>query len=93
MRYIALLLVSVGLLSCMPSVWTAESADSTPINTICPVTGNQVDKAIPPIIITVGKGERSQKIIIGVADTTSATKVKNNPNAYVAAAKANKQAK
>jgi adenosine/AMP kinase len=69
------------------------SADnSKAINTICPVTGQPINSAIAPIIITTGKGERSQRVLIGVADAQAAEKVKANPTAYIAAAKANKKA-
>lgn len=90
MHYLLTLLMIGGLLIHAPYALVAEEK---PINTICPVTGEMVNSAIAPVIVTVGKGERSEKIIIGVADAASATKVKNNPTAYVAAAKANKQAK
>ena len=88
MRYatVALLVLSFSISG--PVVYAADQA----VNTICPVTGNKIDSAIPGIIVTVGKGERSQRIVIGVADADAAAKVKSNPNAYVSAAKANKKA-
>ncbi len=68
----------------------AEAAK--PINTICPVTGRPVNPAVTAVIITMGKGERAAKMVIGVADAESAEKVKANPELYVGAAKANRQA-
>lgn len=68
------------------------AADQPPVNTICPVTGKAVDSAIPPVIVTVGKGERAKRVVIGVADRASADQVKANPSAYVEAAKANRKA-
>jgi ABC-type Fe3+-hydroxamate transport system substrate-binding protein len=69
-----------------------SAVEQTAINSICPVTGKAVDAALPPVIITMGKGERAQRVIIGVADRASADKVKANPAAYVEAAKANRKA-
>jgi hypothetical protein len=76
---------------CLAGFGSLALAEEQAVNTICPVTGKQVDNAIQPIIVTVGKGERSQRLVIGVADADAAAKVKGNPNAYVAAAKANKK--
>ena len=69
-----------------------SAVEQTVINSICPVTGKAVDAALPPVIVTMGKGERAQRVVIGVADRTSADKVKANPAAYVEAAKANRKA-
>lgn len=82
------LLVS-GLVLCIGFASAAESGK--PINTICPVTGKAVDPTIPPVVVTIGKGERSRKILIGVADAASAQKVKARPDLYADAAKANHQ--
>ncbi len=81
------LLLSGALLS-----GALTAADQSPVNTICPVTGKAVDNAIPPVIITLGKGERAKRLLIGVADRASADLVKGNPSAYVEAAKANRKA-
>ncbi len=88
MRYMAICVLAFSLAVVIP---IADAVEQT-VNTICPVTGKRVDSAIPGIIVTVGKGERSQRLVIGVADADAAAKVKNNPNAYVTAAKANKKA-
>jgi hypothetical protein len=80
------------LLLALASPAALVAADVKAANTVCPVTGRAVDPAIPPVIITVGKGERAQKIVIGVADAASAEKVKADPEAYVTAAKANRRA-
>jgi hypothetical protein len=69
-----------------------SAADQAAINSICPVTGKAVDGTIPPVIVTVGKGERAQRVLIGVADRAAADKVKANPSAYVESAKANRKA-
>jgi hypothetical protein len=69
-----------------------SAADQAAINSICPVTGKAVDATIPPVIVTVGKGERAQRVLIGVADRAAADKVKANPSAYVESAKANRKA-
>lgn len=80
------------LLLCLlfPSAMTA--ADQAAINSLCPVTGKAVDATIPPVIVTVGKGERAQRVLIGVADRAAADKVKANPSAYVESARANRKA-
>jgi hypothetical protein len=70
-----------------------SAADQQAVNTVCPVTGKPVDTTIPAVIVTVGKGERAQRIPIGVADRAAADKVKADPSAYVEAAKANRKAK
>ena len=69
-----------------------SAAEQSTINSICPVTGKAIDAALPPVIITLGKGERAQKVMIGVADRAAADKVKANPSAYVEAAKVNRKA-
>ncbi len=89
MRHVLNILLLGVTLAVIPNTGFAEDK---PVNTICPVTGQPVNSAIAPIIVTIGKGERSQKILIGVADADAATKVKNNPTAYIKAAKANKKA-
>ena len=73
-------------------VSTPLTAAEKPINSICPVTGKPVDTSVEPVIITIGKGERSQRIVIGVSDAASAEAVKNNPSTYIGAAKANRKA-
>lgn len=88
MRLILIFQLFVAL--ALPGALTA--ADAKAINTVCPVTGKTVDAAVPAVIITVGKGERAQKVVIGVADAAAAEKVKADPEAYVAAAKANRRA-
>ncbi len=88
MRFGTICVLAFSLAVATPTV---EAVEQT-VNTICPVTGKRVDSAIPGIIVTVGKGERSQRLVIGVADADAASKVKSNPNAYVTAAKANKKA-
>lgn len=88
MRLILIFQLFVAL--ALPGALTA--ADAKAINTVCPVTGKAVDAAVPAVIITVGKGERAQKVVIGVADAAAAEKVKADPEAYVAAAKANRRA-
>lgn len=72
---------------------TLVAADQVAINSICPVTGKAVDATIAPVIVTVGKGERAQRVLIGVADRAAADTVKANPSAYVEAAKANRKAR
>lgn len=67
------------------------AADQVVVNSVCPVTGKAVDAAIPPVLVTVGKGERAQRVLIGVADRAAADKVKADPAAYVEAAKANRK--
>ena len=69
----------------------ALAADK-PVNTVCPVTGKPVDAGVSAVVVSMGKGERAQKIVIGVADAAAAEKVKANPDAYIAAARANRQA-
>lgn len=69
-----------------------SAAEQSTVNSICPVTGKAIDAALPPVIITLGKGERAQRVVIGVADRAAADKVKANPSAYVEAAKANRKA-
>jgi hypothetical protein len=88
MRYAAIVLLTLSLWVSVPAIYAADQA----VNTICPVTGKKIDSAIPGIIVTLGKGEKSQRLVIGVADADAAAKVKSNPNAYVSAAKANKKA-
>ncbi len=70
---------------------TAGAADPVPVNSICPVTGRPVDKAVPPVLITMGKGETAVRLVIAVADAAAAEKVKVNPELYIAAARANRQ--
>ena len=70
----------------------ALAADVKPVNTICPVTGKPVDPGVAAVVVSMGKGERAQKIVIGVADAAAADKVKANPEAYITAARANRQA-
>lgn len=70
----------------------AEANAPKPVNSICPVTGRPIDAAIAPVVITMGKGEKARKVVIGVADAAAAEKVKSNPEAYATAALANKQA-
>lgn len=69
------------------------AADQQAVNTVCPVTGKPVDSSIPAVIVTLGKGERAQRITIGVADRAAAEKVKASPSDFVEAAKANRKAK
>lgn len=83
----SLLLVLVLLLPAL-----ASAADQAATNSICPVTGKAVDGTIPPVIVTIGKGERAKRLAIGVADRAAADKVKGNPSAYIEAAKANRKA-
>jgi hypothetical protein len=78
------------ILLCM--VASLGAADLGPVNSICPVTGRPVDPAIPAVMITMGKGEHAARLVIAVADAASAEKVKANPEFYIAAAKANRQA-
>lgn len=86
-------LIRLFLLSaCLLVSGALVAADQPPVNTICPVTGKAVDSSIPPVIVTVGKGERAKRVVIGVADRASADQVKANPSAYVEAAKANRKA-
>lgn len=87
----ALFLAIVLLSPLVPTALTA--ADQQTVNTICPVTGKPVDSTIPAVIVTLGKGERAQRIAIGVADRAAADKVKTSPALYVEAAKANRQVK
>jgi hypothetical protein len=87
----ALRTVLVALALCLPAALGA--ADQTAINSICPVTGKPVDTTIPPVIVTLGKGERAQRMVIAVADRAAGDKVKANPAAYVEAARANRIAK
>ena len=68
-----------------------SAAEQSAVNSICPVTGKAIDAALQPVIITLGKGERAQRVVIGVADRAAADKVKANPSAYVEAAKANRK--
>ena len=68
------------------------AADLVPINSICPVTCRAVDRSIPPVLISTGKGEHAVRLVIAVADAAAAERVKANPEAYIAAAKANRQA-
>jgi ABC-type Fe3+-hydroxamate transport system substrate-binding protein len=68
-----------------------SAAEPSTVNSICPVTGKPIDTALPPVIITLGKGERAQRVVIGVADRAAADKVKANPSTYVEAAKANRK--
>lgn len=70
----------------------ALAADSKAVNTVCPVTGKPVDPGVTAVVVSMGKGERAKKIVIGVADVAAGEKVKANPEAYVAAAQANRQA-
>jgi hypothetical protein len=84
------LLLLVSALLC-PA--TLGAADQSAVNSICPVSGKPVDGTIPPVIVTVGKGERAQRVVIGVADRASAEKVKANPAAYIEAAKGNRAAR
>jgi hypothetical protein len=83
----------LGLLLALGLAFAAAGAEGAkPINTICPVSGRAVDPSVPPVIITMGKGERATKVVIGVADAAAAARVKANPELFVNAAKANKQA-
>lgn len=84
------LMLSLAFVGATASALSA--VEQTVINSICPVTGKAVDAALPPVIVTMGKGERAQRVVIGVADRASADKVKANPAAYVEAAKANRKA-
>jgi hypothetical protein len=68
------------------------AADAGPVNSICPVTGRPVDKNVPAVMISTGKGEHATRLVIAVADAASAEKVKANPELYIAAAMANRQA-
>jgi hypothetical protein len=69
----------------------AETNVPKPINTVCPVTGKPIDATIPPVVITMGKGEKARKVVIGVADAAAAERVKASPETYAPAALANKQ--
>lgn len=80
------------LMSCLFLLPVALTAADQVINSICPVTGKAVDAAIPPVLVTIGKGERAKRFLIGVADRAAADKVKANPVTYVEAAKANRKA-
>ncbi len=82
-------LVACGLVAGMAIA--APAADPVPVNSICPVTGRPVDKAVPPILVTMGKGEKAVRLVIAVADAEAAEKVKANPELYLAAARANRQ--
>ena len=84
-RFLAILLLAASLAA------PAGAADPVPVNSICPVTGRPVDKTVPPILITMGKGEMAVRLVIAVADAEAAEKVKANPELYIAAAKANRQ--
>jgi hypothetical protein len=92
MRFLTNYFCTTLLCLCLFGSTSLRAEDSKAINTICPVTGQPVNSTISPIIITTGKGERSQRLLIGVADAQAAEKVKANPTAYIAAAKANKKA-
>jgi len=46
---------------------------------------------VPPILVTMGKGEKAVRLVIAVADLEAGEKVKANPELYIAAAKANRQ--
>jgi len=89
MNLMRIFLLAIFLLSPL----ALSAADQPAVNTVCPVTGKPVDSTIPAVIVTVGKGERAQRIPIGVADRAAADKVKANPSAYVDAAKANHKVK
>lgn len=94
MSLMRILLLAIFLLSPLAlSPPTLSAADQQAVNTVCPVTGKPVDSTIPVVIVTVGKGERAQRIPIGVADRAAADKVKADPSTYVEAAKANRKAK
>jgi hypothetical protein len=84
-RFLAILLLAASLAA------PAGAADPVPVNSICPVTGRPVDKTVPPILITMGKGEKAVRLVIAVADAEAGEKVKANPELYIAAAKANRQ--
>ena len=88
----ALMALMLALAFVGTSAPALSAVEQTVINSICPVTGRAVDADLPPIIVTMGKGERAQRVVIGVADRASADKVKGNPAAYVEAAKANRKA-
>ena len=95
MSLIRILLLAIFLLSPLalspPTLSAAD--DQHAVNTVSPVTGKPVDSTIPAVIVTVGKGERAQRVAIGVADRAAADKVKADPSTYVEAAKANRKAK
>jgi hypothetical protein len=84
-RCLAILLLAASLAA------SAGAAEPAPVNSICPVTGRPVDKAVPPILITMGKGEKAVRLVIAVADAEAGEKVKANPELYIAAARANRQ--
>lgn len=92
--YLAVMvMVGLGLgLATGLNVNLAAVESAKPINTICPVSGKPIDPAIAPVVVTMGKGDRAQRVVIGVADAAAADKVKANPEIYAPAAKANKQA-
>ncbi len=82
-----------GLLMCALFLLPAAlGAVDQAINSICPVSGKAIDTAIAPVLVTVGKGERAKRVLIGTADRASADKVKANPAAYVEAARGNRKA-
>ena len=81
-------LIAIMLAVTMGLAMAAEK----PVNTVCPVTGKPVDSGVAAVVVSMGKGERAQKVVIGVADAAAAEKVKANPEAYIAAARANRQA-
>ena len=83
MRHILALALT---LSCAGAAFAADPVK--PVNTVCPVSGHDVDPAIAPI---VGKDKDGKTVEIGMCCNKCAAKVKANPDKYAAAAEANKK--
>jgi hypothetical protein len=59
-----------------------------PVNTVCPVDGNRVDPAIPPI---AGKTKEGKTVMIATCGEVCAAKVREHPDAYADDAVANRK--
>lgn len=63
------------------------------LNTVCPVTGDLVDPAIPPVTVEVLVFNPPEILAIGVATEAAADSVRRFPERYAPAAKQNRQAR
>lgn len=88
------LLLCAALLTAPVIAAAAEpgTTSSRAINTVCPVTGKPVDAQLAPVMVVIGRGEKAKRFAIGIAVASAADVIKNDPQKYADAAKANKKA-
>ncbi len=63
------------------------------INSVCPVTGEPVDRSLAPVTVEVLIVQPPEILAIGVANEAAAAAVRSFPERYAPAAKQNRQAR